>query len=55
MHTAGYNDNPMAQESVSALPAEKLGWGFGRLGYVLVVNAGLTTVSFLLMVMLSYR
>jgi hypothetical protein len=54
MHTARYNDGQMVPESVSALPAEKLRWGLGRLGYVLAVNAGLTIGSFLLMLVLSY-
>jgi hypothetical protein len=54
MHTAGYSDDQMAQESVSLLPAERLPWGLGRLGCVLAVNAGLTTVSFMLIVVLSY-
>ena len=44
MHKAGYNDEK---------PAENGRWDLGQLGYVLAVNAGLTTVSFVLIVILS--
>ena len=52
MHTTRYSDD-QDQESVSASSAGKRPWGLGRLGYVLAVNAGLTAVSFMLMVALS--
>src|SRR5258708_31002518 len=47
MHTTRYNHDQMDRENVSGLPVVKRAWSLGRLGYVLAVNAGLTTASFM--------
>jgi hypothetical protein len=52
MHHVSYDYREMEQNSAPNARAQK-GLSLGRLGYVLAVNAGLTTISFML-ILLSY-